>query len=66
MKSFHCLTLDYSLITAPNCHTNVLGPIYPGQTIRLRLFLNLKVAKEATVPVSVKVYDDDDAPHLIC
>lgn len=53
------------LIKVPNCHRNAIGPIYPGKMLKLRLFVNSKVAKQANVLVSFKVYDDDDAPHMI-
>ena len=51
--------------TQPNCHTNYLKPIYPGQTLMLYLALNPKETNEIFVPISVKVYDKD-FPHSVC
>ena len=48
-----------------NCYTNVLEPIYPGQNLKLMISLNPKVANKVTLPITVKVYDDD-LPHTIC
>ena len=51
--------------TQPNCNTNYLKPIYPGQTLMLYLALNPKETNERVVPISVKVYDKD-FPHSVC
>ena len=48
-----------------NCYTNMLEAIYPGQNLRLQISLNSKITNEDTVPITVKIYDND-SPHTIC
>ena len=57
-----CYCLDK---TQPNCYTNILKPLYPGQTLTLSLALNPQEANEDFVPVTVKMYDKD-FPHSVC
>ena len=47
-----------------DCSTNLLEPIFPGQTLKLPIRLNKIILKD-TLPISVKVYDSD-SPHTIC
>ena len=56
----HCLNG-----TPPNCFTNILGPLYPGQNLRFCLALNSKVTKQSSVPITVEIYDKDYA-HSLC
>ena len=49
----------------PNCNTNVLKPLYPGQTLTLYLALNPQETNEDFVPITVKMYDKD-FPYLVC
>jgi len=49
----------------PNCYTNILKPVFPGQTLELYLALNPKVTEEDYAPISVKRYDED-FPHSVC
>ena len=51
--------------THPNCVTNTLGPLYPGQSLKIWLALNSKVTNQGSVPISVKIYDED-FPHSLC
>ena len=51
--------------TQPNCITNTLGPLYPGQSLNFYLALNSKVTNQSSVPITVKVYDKD-FPHSLC
>ena len=51
--------------TRPNCSTNTLGPLYPGQSLEIWLALNSKVTNQGSVPISVKIYDED-FPHSLC
>ena len=48
-----------------NCYTNSLTHVYPGQELKLKISLNTKITNENTVPITVKVYDND-FPHVIC
>ena len=48
-----------------NCYTNTIGPIYPGQTLKLLISLNSKIAIKNAVPITVKIYDDD-SPLTVC
>ena len=48
-----------------NCYTNLLDPIYPGQTLKLTVSLNHEKIVADKLPISVKVYDND-LPHTIC
>ena len=45
--------------TQPNCFTNILRPLYPGQNIKVYLALNSKVTNQSSVPITVKIYDED-------
>ena len=38
-----------------NCHINTLGPIFPGQTLTIRLCIN--IINEDYVPISIDMYD---------
>ena len=49
----------------PNCHTNILMPLYPGQTLILHLSLNRKTTNKHSVPITVKMYDKD-FPDSVC
>ena len=51
--------------TQPECFTNTLGPLYPGQSLKFCLSLNPKVTNQSLVPITVKVYDKD-FPHSLC
>ena len=51
--------------TQPNCFTNTLGPLYPGQSMEFYATLNPKLTNQSSVPISVKVYDDD-LQHSLC
>ena len=48
-----------------NCYNNLLGPIYPGQSLKLQISLNSDVTNDEQIPVAVKIYDND-SPHTIC
>ena len=41
----------------PNCHTNALMPLYPGQTLPLYLALNPMTTTEEFIPVTVKMFN---------
>ena len=41
----------------PNCHTNTLMPLYPGQTLPLYLALNPMTTTEEFIPVTVKMFN---------
>jgi len=49
----------------PNCHTNTLGPFYPGQNVKFFLALNSKATNQSSVPITVKI-NDKDFPHSLC
>ena len=49
----------------PNCYTNILMPLYPGQTFTLYLALNERATNEYSVPITVKMYDED-FPDSVC
>ena len=51
--------------TCPNCYTNTLQSIYPGQTLKIKLSLNARIVKEKHITISVKAYDKE-TPHSIC
>ena len=51
--------------TQPNCITNTLGPLYPGQNLNFCLALNSKVTNQSSVPITVKVYGKD-FPYSLC
>ena len=48
-----------------DCYTNLLQPIYPGQTLKLKISLNNERIIADKLPITVKVYDID-SPHTIC
>ena len=48
-----------------DCYTNLLQPIYPGQTLKLKISLNNERIIADKLPIIVKVYDID-SPHTIC
>ena len=48
-----------------DCYTNLLQPIYPGQTLKLKISLNSERIIAEKLPITVKVYDID-SPHTIC
>ena len=48
-----------------NCYTNLLEPIYPGQTLKLKIRLNPTIFIADKIPISVKIYDYDSL-HPIC
>ena len=56
----HCLS-----VPNPNCTSNIIGPIFPGQILKLNIALNKRVINEAAVAISVKVYDED-IPESVC
>ena len=43
----------------PNCYTNAIVPLYPGQTLSLYLALNPKATTKEFMPVTVKMFDED-------
>ena len=49
----------------PNCYTNTLQSIYPGQTLKIKLSLNARIAKEKHITISVKA-NDKQTPHSTC
>ena len=49
----------------PNCITNTLGPLYPGQSLNFFLALNSKITNSSSVPITVKIYDKDSL-HSLC
>ena len=49
----------------PNCYTNTLQSIYPGQTLKLKLSLNARIVKEKHITISVKA-NDKQTPHSTC
>ena len=49
----------------PNCYTNTIMPLYPGQTLSLYLALNPKATTEEFMPVTVKMFDEDFL-HSLC
>jgi len=50
----------------PNCSTNNIGPIYPGQHVELHFALNLETTYSRTkVPISVKIYVQN-SDYSIC
>ena len=49
----------------PNCYTNILMPLYPGQTLTLYLSLNGKTTNEHSVLITVKMYDKH-FPESVC
>ena len=51
--------------TQPTCFTNTLGPLFPGQSIEFYAALNPKVTNQSSVPITVKVYDED-LQHSLC
>ena len=51
--------------TQPNCYTNYLNPLYPGQTLTLYLALNPNETNEDFVPATVKMHDKDFL-HSVC
>ena len=51
--------------TQPNCFTNTLGQLYPGQSMEFYAALNPKLTNQSSVPISVKVYDED-LQHSLC
>ena len=51
--------------TQPNCSTNTLGPLYPGQSLKIWLALNSKVTNQSSVPITIKIYDED-FPQSLC
>ena len=52
--------------TQPNCFTNILRPLFPGQNIKLYLALNSKVANQSSIPIAVKIYDENFSQHSLC
>ena len=51
--------------TQSNCYANVLKPLYPGQALTLYLALNPNATNEGSVPITVKMYDQD-FPNSVC
>ena len=49
----------------PNCYTNVLKPLFPGQSLELHLALNPEKEFKKPQAVTVKMYDKD-FPHSVC
>ena len=50
--------------TQPDCNTNTLGSLYPGQNLNFFLALNSKITNQSSVPITVKIYDKDDLRSL--
>jgi len=57
-----CICFDR---THPNCYTNTLQSIFPGQTLKLKMSLNKRIVKEKHATISVKI-NDKETPHSTC
>ena len=49
----------------PNCYTNILKSLFPGQTLELYLALNPETGFKNSLPITVKMYHKD-FPQSIC
>ena len=53
-KLFDTGFLCYCQDMQPNCHTNTLGSVYPGQNLILQVSLNPKIILNEVMPVTIK------------
>ena len=53
-KLFDAGFLCYCQDMQPNCHTNTLGSVYPGQNLKLQVSLNPKIISKEAMPVAIK------------
>ena len=48
-----------------NCLTNIIGPLFPGETFEFYFKLNPSIINENILPISVKAVDEDH-PESVC
>ena len=53
-KLFNTGFLCYCYNMQPNCHTNTLGSVYPGQNLILHVSLNPEIIMNEVMPVAIK------------